>query len=900
MITPTFPPDEKERLSVLRKLSILDTAPEERFDRITRLASHLLGVPIALVSLIDEERQWFKSRVGLNATQTSREISFCGHAILGDTTFQVSDALADDRFRDNPLVTNDPSIRFYAGYPLKSVEGYKLGTLCVIDRVPRQLSERQLQSLQDLGMLAEQELRIQEVREAANLLGDSERWLRAILAGTVDAIVTIDSKGVILSVNPAAEKMFGYSSIELIGQNVSCLMPEPHRSGHDSYVSRYLKTGERKILGIGREVVATRKDGSVFPMELAVNEVGDSPKFFVGIMRDVTERYREQSERNRFSRFFSLPMNMICLAGLDGYFKFLSDGWESNLGYTKEELLAKPFEEFIHPDDRERTRHEVEHLARGSPTFTFENRYLCKDGSIKWLLWNAEVVPEENLIYAVARDITLRKNAEQELRESEAKRSQLFNELSRSELRYRELVDSSEGLICTHDLEGVIEMINPAAGRALGYDPAELKGKRLQDLLAPDVQGVFSQYLQRLLKNGKDHGLMNILGKNGNARIWSYRNSLQQRPGAPPFVLGYAQDVTDQIVAERALARSEAKTRALLQAIPDMMFRINKEGDVLEFLAPRENPFGLSAADLMGKKLFQAVPDDLARLALHHVEEALRTRSIQIFEYSLPVSDRIFDFEARIVVSGQDEILAIIRDIRERREAERIKSEFVSIVSHELRTPLTSILGSLELMSGGVLGDISAEMKEMMDIAYFNADRLLHLINDILDIEKIESGRMSLHFQSVDLLELIRKSMVVNQAYGDRFHVRFEMKQSQASTKVHADEDRIMQVLSNLLSNAAKFSPSGGCVEVGMEPRPDGVRVNVTDRGTGIPDELRRRIFQKFAQADSSDSRKKGGTGLGLSISKAIIERHGGRIGFESTPGMGTTFYFDLPVLPGE
>lgn len=158
MLIPKKPTDEATRIETLRALNILDTSAEERFDRLTRLAKRLFGVPIALVSLVDEDRNWFKSCQGLGVSETSRDISFCGHAILGDDIFLVSDAALDDRFRDNPLVTNEPYIRFYAGYPLTVATGSKLGTLCVIDREPREFSEDDLALLRDLARMAEQEL----------------------------------------------------------------------------------------------------------------------------------------------------------------------------------------------------------------------------------------------------------------------------------------------------------------------------------------------------------------------------------------------------------------------------------------------------------------------------------------------------------------------------------------------------------------------------------------------------------------------------------------------------------------------------------------------------------------------------------------------------------------------
>lgn len=175
MKKPEIPPDEKERLATLHAMRILDTAPEERFDRLTRLAQRLFDVPVAIVSLVDAERQWFKSRQGIGIAETPRDISFCGHAILEDEVFTVPDALADPRFCDNPLVLEDPKIRFYAGCPVAALDGKKMGTLCVIDRKPRQLSEAELRLLQDLGKIVEAELGRRTSELEDQLTGETSR-----------------------------------------------------------------------------------------------------------------------------------------------------------------------------------------------------------------------------------------------------------------------------------------------------------------------------------------------------------------------------------------------------------------------------------------------------------------------------------------------------------------------------------------------------------------------------------------------------------------------------------------------------------------------------------------------------------------------------------------------------
>ncbi len=226
----------------------------------------------------------------------------------------------------------------------------------------------------------------------------------------------------------------------------------------------------------------------------------------------------------------------------------------------------------------------------------------------------------------------------------------------------------------------------------------------------------------------------------------------------------------------------------------------------------------------------------------------------------------------------------------------RLKSEFIAIVSHELRTPLTSILGSLSLLINKMTSEISSKAQPLVNVAHRNTERLLLIINDILDIEKIESGKMDFYNRQVALSPLVTQTIEANRSYGENLGVRFTLHDETQNIMVNVDENRLMQVMANLLSNAAKFSPAHEDVVINIVQQNPGVRISVADKGPGIPDDFHPHIFQKFVQADSSDSRQKGGTGLGLSISKAIIEKLGGEIGFETDVGVGTIFYFDLPV----
>lgn len=238
----------------------------------------------------------------------------------------------------------------------------------------------------------------------------------------------------------------------------------------------------------------------------------------------------------------------------------------------------------------------------------------------------------------------------------------------------------------------------------------------------------------------------------------------------------------------------------------------------------------------------------------------------------------------------------VITDITERKRLDSMKNEFISTVSHELRTPLTSIRGSLGLIAGGIGGTLTPKAKGMIDIAKKNCERLVRLVSDILDIEKIESGKMTFDIRPIEVSPLLEQAVDANRGFAQSLGVSIELVNPLNGIRVLADPDRLTQVVTNLLSNASKFSPKGGTVQLQVGWQGDNVQIAVKDQGTGIPDEFRTRIFQKFAQADSSDGRAKQGTGLGLNICKAMVERMGGRIGFDSVLGQGTTFFFDIPA----
>jgi PAS domain S-box-containing protein len=292
-----IPDNEAERLVALRRYDVLDSPAEPAFDALTKLASYLLKAPIALVSLVDRDRQWFKARYGLEAPEAPRDVSFCAHVVAQERLLVVEDARADERFADNPFVKGAPHIRFYAGQPLRTDDGFTLGTLCVVDQRPRKLSDQETEMLR---LLAGQTMDQLERRRQNHLLAEREGHLRAILNAAVDGVVTFDENGTILAVNPAIEILSGYHGDELLGLNLWDLFFEPHRdfpvrsldSFPDGHMGKFVRPHE--------SVIVVRKDGNHVPVELSVGEMRVGKKLqFTGILRDVSERQAAMEELQR-------------------------------------------------------------------------------------------------------------------------------------------------------------------------------------------------------------------------------------------------------------------------------------------------------------------------------------------------------------------------------------------------------------------------------------------------------------------------------------------------------------------------------------------------------------------------------------------------------------------------
>ncbi len=381
-----------------------------------------------------------------------------------------------------------------------------------------------------------------------------------------------------------------------------------------------------------------------------------------------------------------------------------------------------------------------------------------------------------------------------------------------------------------------------------------------------------------------------------------------QQGTVPVFVFTFLSTIIIGVLIDRQIRRRELATanaiyHAMVRELPDCLNMKDVDGRFLVANpATAELMAAGSAENLIGKTDFDFYPHEVAEQFRRDEQTAIDKGTTMRVDQPVRFPDGRNGWLSTVKTPFRDDAGRIVglitynRDVTDQKHAAQLKDEFISTVSHELRTPLTSIRGSLGLIAAGVAGDMSPKAANLIKIAHTNSERLVHLINDILDMEKIESGKMSFQIRKMPLRPLLEQAIAASSSYMSDKNVRIVLVDDAPRAEADVDPDRIHQVLANLLSNAIKFSPAGGTVTVSLANRPSGrLRLSVSDQGEGIPEEFRNRIFGKFEQADASSTRAKGGTGLGLSIARSIVEKLGGTLSFESERGAGTTFHVELP-----
>jgi PAS domain S-box-containing protein len=463
-----------------------------------------------------------------------------------------------------------------------------------------------------------------------------------------------------------------------------------------------------------------------------------------------------------------------------------------------------------------------------------------------------------------------------------------------------------EGIVMV-DEDETITFCNPAFGVIFDEGIADLIGKNLSEFMDDENRSLMLQQTEKRKKGKKSTYEIQVVTAKGD-RKWLRISATPRfgKDGSYIGAFGPVLDITDQKRMEEELRESEEILRATIASTADGILAVDGDGMVIHanerFLQLWRIPQNM-LANKDDSRLFDFVLKQLEEpdAFIEKIQELYNSLE-ESFDTIKFLDGRVFEGVSYPLLKGEENRGRVwsFRDVTESIKVKRMKDEFISTVSHELRTPLTSIHGALSLVTQGKAGKLPPEARKLLTIAERNSTRLQNLIDDMLDIQKIESGKVEFHFRPLDLQPILEKSLEEMKSFGDQFNVEFILDDIIPGAKVNADCDRLMQVMDNLLSNAAKFSPPNSPVKVSVSRRDKMVRVAIKDHGSGIPVEFQDKLFKKFTQADPSHQRVQGGTGLGLNIVKSIIDRHEGKVDFETGLEMGTTFYFELPEWKDE
>jgi PAS domain S-box-containing protein len=470
-------------------------------------------------------------------------------------------------------------------------------------------------------------------------------------------------------------------------------------------------------------------------------------------------------------------------------------------------------------------------------------------------------------------------------------------QLRDSEARHRLLFERSGAAVYQSTLDGRLLDCNEAFLKILGFKSREEALARPTTSLWASA-GSRAVLIDQLLREGSATAVEMPLVRVDGSPVWVL-GSLKVVPGgrSERVIQGTLLDIGEHRAAEEALRISENGMRALLENMLGGLI-VAVPGGVIEHANPAARKmFGYDGDELVGRHLSVLVP----------VKEGIDTEASRkaAFDESLgrvtewvgrrkdgsefPFELSLFQFEG----PKGHRVAGNVVDVTHRHEVDRLKREFVSTVSHELRTPLTSIRGSLGLLAGGMLGPLTPDAQEIVAVAERNVVRLMGLINDILDLERLEGGRFEIRFEPVEAAPLVARAVESVRGAAEAAGVRIEVEP--VSGIVRGDADRLVQVFVNLIGNATKFSPRGAAVTVRAVASGSMCEFQVEDRGRGVPQALREVIFDRYRQVEAGDARTKGGAGLGLAICKSIVEQHGGSIGVRSDGGSGSTFWFRIP-----
>ena len=766
---------------------------------------------------------------------------------------------------------------------------------------------------------------ISERKAAEEALRQSEAYLQSVLLNIAEGIVTIDEQGRIESINPAAEDLFGYTASELVGRNVSMLMPEPYRGEHDGYIGAYIRTGAAKIIGASpRELHATRKDGSVVAISLSISEMWLADRqLFIGAVRDISKRKAAQEAlRASEERFRILSDN---LPGLiyqrvlypDGTIEipFVNEGVRDTHGIEPEMVMADSslMSRLVHPDDQPKWQAAVKRSGERMERLAQDFRIVRTDGETKWLrgISRPRARDDGAIVWdGLTMDITEQKLVEESSKETER--------------RFQALIDNSPSSIFLKDLDSRLLLVNKAYERYYGITQEEAFGRRGAAWVDPKVLEMAVRADREVIETRQ--ASEEVVERRDNGGRVSYAKSIKfpvfDAEGSVYALGGITTDITDQVLSEKSLKESEARYRRLVDESPDPTY-VTVAGKIVFVNAASVEKFGAAHPnDLVGLSSLDLFdPEERPKILARRKEAVALGRALPFVQAKhIRFDGGVFHGESAgtpITWEGIDAYLVVIREITDRLRAEEEKSALEAQLrqsqkmeslgtlaggtAHEFNNMLLPILGLTELAMREIPEDSRAHQN--LSRVVENANRAAQLVEKILSFSRADEPKRSaldLRGVVIDAIELLRATLPAT--------ITFHEEISEKSSFVLGDETQIHQILMNLAANA-KHAMAGGVGELtvgladvdvdrelvtkltNLKPGPHAM-LFVQDTGSGIDENIIARIFDPFFTTKEVGE----GTGLGLAMIHGIVTAHGGAIDVESELGRGTTFNIYLPL----
>lgn len=755
----------------------------------------------------------------------------------------------------------------------------------------------------------------QRGRQLTSQLRRANHQLEVVLDSVGEAVLAVDGHGRVVFANSSARAMFGEGPDGLAGVAADDLVaPSPaHDAGParvDELVTVALRDGTAQWVDDG---MGAAPDDTRFPVVYSVTPAAEpeadpvvphaEPEQRVAAVltvRDQTVRQRVGAERDELASIVQASPDLALIGDTEGRCRWLNPAGRALLGLDPDEdITAYRIEDLFSSEEMARIYREDMPLLATYGRWQGQWTLQARDGTQIPVEVTQHLHLSERGRYSyvsgIMRDLRPRLAEERKLRDSERRlaEAEIVAGLGSWEWDVASgAMTWSPGMYRLHGMDVGDGTETVDAWLATVHPDDRPRARRVAEQAAADAADVDFTY--------------RALHRDGHERVIHSRGEMVvDAHGRPVRMVGTLLDVTERHRTEVALRASEARARSIIATAADAYIEFDDDGVVTDWNHQAEVIFGWSRAEAVGLPVSSLVVppahQDRFRGGLAHSaatgEDPFGGERIEVT--AVDRSGREFPVEVaiRLIEAASPPVFAsFVRDISERRAIERTKDEFISVVSHELRTPLAAIHGAIGLLRSNALGELSEQGRRMVRIAATNTDRLVRLINDILDLERLSSGKVPLEWQHCDAAEVLSRAAELMRPLADEAGVALELHTQ--PTPLWADPDRIEQAVTNLLSNAIKFSSPQGTVWVTSSSDCHRLTVDVRDEGRGIPAEHLEVVFERFHQADASDSRGKGGTGLGLPICRAIIEQHGGEIRVDSQPGEGTDFTFTLP-LPG-